>query len=193
MPVPIPLSQPDITPKEIEAVVGVLETPTLSIGPKIVEFERAVAKVAGRRHAVGVSSGTAGLHCAMIAAGIGPGDEVITTPFSFVASANCILYVGAKPVFVDINNVTLNLDPERIEAAITPRTRAIVAVEAFGHPGGMCEIEQLAKRHRLTLIEDSCEGFGGFVTPKAEPDCFPPKPRAIGSFGQASVFAFYPN
>jgi perosamine synthetase len=193
MSAPIPLSQPDITHREIDAVVEVMQTPTLSIGPKVELFENRVARLAGRRHGIAVSSGTAGLHCAMIAAGIGPGDEVITTPFSFVASANCILYVGAKPVFVDINNVTLNLDPERIEGAITPRTRAIVAVEAFGHPGGMCEIEQIAKRHNLTLIEDSCEGFGGFVTPKAEPDCVPPRPRAIGSFGKAGVFAFYPN
>src|SRR5690242_3866723 len=182
MPVPIPLSQPDITPKEIEAVVDVLHTSTLSIGPKIVQFEKAVAKVAGRQHAVGVSSGTAGLHCAMIAAGVGPGHEVITTPFSFVASANCILYVGAKPVFVDIDPITLNLDLDKVNAAITPRTRAIVGVEVFGHPGGMPELEQIAQKHELVLIEDSCEGFGGRAGK-----------RAIGSFGRAGVYAFYPN
>src|SRR5437764_12098024 len=129
----------------------------------------------------------------MIAAGIGPGDEVITTPFSFVASANCILYVGAKPVFVDIDNVTLNLDVDKVDAAITRRTKAIVAVEAFGHPGGMCEIEQLARRHELMLIEDACEGFGGFVTPRNAPREAALRPRAIGSFGRPSVFAFYPN
>src|SRR3954468_1015205 len=193
MPTQIPLSRPDITQKEIDAVTEVLSTPTLSIGPWLEDFENLVAQLTGRRHAVGVSSGTAGLHCAMIAAGIRPGDEVITTPFSFVASANCILYVGAKPVFVDIDPRTLNLDPDAVERAITPRTRAIVAVEAFGHPGGMCEVEAIAKRHNLTLIEDSCEGFGGFVTPAPEVDCPPPKPRAIGSFGKAGVFAFYPN
>ena len=178
----IPLSRPDITPLEIEAVVDVLNTPTLSIGPRIEEFERMCAQVAGRRHGVGVSSGTAGLHCAMIAAGIGPEHEVITTPFSFVASANCILYVGAKPVFVDIDPKTLNIDLDKLEAAITPRTRGIVAVEVFGNPGGMVEIEQIAQRHELVLIEDACEGFGG----KAGR-------RPIGSFGRAGVYAFYPN
>src|SRR4051812_37124103 len=192
MPAPIPLSQPDITPKEIEAVVGVLETPTLSIGPKIVEFERAVAKVAGRRHGVGVSSGTAGLHCAMIAGGVGPGHEVITTPFSFVASANCILYVGAKPVFVDIDPKTLTLDTDKRAAAVTPQTKAIVAVEAFGHPGGMVELEQIAQQHELVLIEDACEGFGGHVSMK-QSGAAQPRERPIGSFGRASVFSFYPN
>ena len=178
----IPLSKPDITQREIDAVVDVMHTDTLSIGPRIQEFEEACAKLVGRRHAIGVSSGTAGLHCAMLAAGVGPGDEVITTPFSFVASANCILYTGARPVFVDIESTTLNLDLEKVAAAITPRTKAMVGVEVFGHPGGMPELEQLCRRHDLTLIEDSCEGFGGHAGK-----------RAIGSFGQTSVFAFYPN
>jgi perosamine synthetase len=182
MSIPIPLSQPDITQREIDAVVDVLHTSTLSIGPKIEEFERKCAAIAGRRHAIGVSSGTAGLHCAMIAAGVDARDEVITTPFSFVASANCILYVGAKPKFVDIDTKTLNIDIEKIEAAITPKTRAIVGVECFGHPGGMIELEQIAQRHELVLIEDCCEGFGGQVGN-----------RRIGSFGRAGVFAFYPN
>ncbi len=179
---PIPLSMPDITQKEIDAVVDVLHTPTLSIGPKVVEFEKLCAKVAGRRHGIAVSSGTSGLHAMMVAAGIGPGDEVITTPFSFVASTNCILMVGATPKFVDIDPKTLNLDVAKVAAAITPRTRAIVAVEVFGHPGGMIEIEQLAQKHDLILIEDCCEGFGG----KAGD-------RPIGSFGKAGCFAFYPN
>ena len=182
MPAPIPLSQPDVGQLEIDAVVDVLQTNTLSIGPKIEQFERACAEVAGRRHGIGVSSGTAGLHCAAIAAGIKPGDEVLTTPFSFVASTNCILYVGAKPVFVDIDPQTLNIDPDKLEAAITPQTRAIVAVETFGHPGGMAEIEQIAQKHELLLIEDCCEGFGGQGGE-----------RRIGSFGRAGVFAFYPN
>src|SRR5688500_17131687 len=161
MPVPIPLSQPDITNKEIEAVVDVLHTSTLSIGPKIQQFEKAVAQVAGRRHAIGVSSGTAGLHCAMLAAGVGPGHEVITTPFSFVASANAALFVGAKPVFVDIDIKTLNMDVAKVAEAVTPRTKAIMAVEIFGHPGGMIALEQLAQQHELILIEDACEGLGG--------------------------------
>jgi perosamine synthetase len=179
---PIPLSQPDITALEISAVVDVMNTSTLSIGPKIEQFEKLCAKMANRSHGVGVSSGTAGLHAAMIAAGIGPGDEVITTPFSFVASANCILYVGATPVFADIDPKTLNLDVQKVADAITPRTRAIVAVEAFGNPGGMIELERLAQQHEFILIEDSCEGFGGQFGN-----------RPIGSFGRAGVFGFYPN
>ncbi len=182
----IPLSQPDITQREIDAVVDVMQSNTLSIGPRIVEFENKVAHIANRRHAIGVSSGTAGLHAAMLAAGIGPGDEVITTPFSFVASANCILYVGAKPVFVDIDTKTLNIDTSKIESAITPKTKGIVAVETFGHPAGMIELEQIARRNELILIEDCCEGFGGVVTTAAGD-------RPIGNFGRAGVFAFYPN
>ena len=194
MPAPIPLSQPDISQKEIDAVVDVLHSNTLSIGPRIVEFETAVAKLAGRRHAIGVSSGTAGLHCAMLASKLGPGDEVITTPFSFVASANCILYAGATPVFADIDNKTLNLDVAKVKAAITPRTRAIVAVETFGHPGGMIELEKLAQQHDLLFIEDCCEGFGGHVG-KGLPTLAGKYRglRPIGSFGLAGVFAFYPN
>ena len=186
MPTPIPLSQPDITQREVDAVVDVLHSPTLSIGPRVVEFEQRVAAVVRRRHAVAVSNGTCGLHLAMLAAGVGPGDEVVTTPFSFVASANCILYVGATPVFVDVDPKTLNMDVSRVTQAITPKTKAIVGVETFGHPGGMIELEQLAQRHELILVEDSCEGFGGQVGTGAAM-------RAIGSFGRASVFGFYPN
>jgi perosamine synthetase len=178
----IPLSQPDITTRDIDAVVDVLYSSTLSIGPRIEQFERLCAAAAGRRHGIGVSSGTAGLHCALLAAGIGPGDEVITSPFSFVASTNCILYVGARPVFVDIDPISLNIDVEKLEAAITPRTRAIVAVEVFGNTHGMLELEQLARRHELVLIEDCCEAFGGQT-----------QSRRVGSFGRAGVFAFYPN
>jgi perosamine synthetase len=182
MAIPIPLSQPDITELEINAVLDVLHTPTLSIGPRVEEFEAACARLTERRHAVAVSSGTSGLHCAMLAAGVGEGHEVITTPFSFVASANCILYVNAKPVFVDIDPKTLNMDPTKLATAITPRTKGIVAVEAFGHPGGMTEVEQIARQHELVLIEDACEGFGGRFAN-----------RPIGSFGRAGVFGFYPN
>ena len=182
MPVPIPLSQPDITQTEIDAVVDVLYSRELTNGRRLEEFEKAVAKVSNRRHAIGVSSGTAGLHCAMLAAGVGPGDEVITTPFSFVASANAPLFVGAKPVFVDIDPVTLNMDVDKVAAAITPKTKAILAVEAFGHPGGFVELEQLAQRHELILIEDACEGFGGMDGT-----------RPLGSFGRASVFSFFTN
>src|SRR3954469_9054609 len=182
----IPLSRPDITQREIDAVVDVLHSDTLSIGPRLEEFEQHCARVARRQHAIGVSSGTAGLHCVMLASGIGSEHEVITTPFSFVASANCALFVDARPVFVDIDPKTLNIDVDAVEAKITPRPKAIVAVECFGHPGGMVELEQIAQRHELALIEDACEGFGGHVdTPRGI--------RAIGSFGRARVFAFYPN
>lgn len=182
MPPPIPLSQPDITQAEIDAVVDALHGKALSCGPRVEEFEEIVARLCNRRHAVAVSSGTAGLHCAMLAAGVGAGDEVITTPFSFVASGNAPLFVGAKPVFVDIDIKTLNMDVGKVAAAITPRTRAILAVEAFGHPGGMIELEQLAQQHELILLEDACEGLGGLHGE-----------RPIGSFGRASVFSFFTN
>ena len=199
MPTAIPLSRPDITQKEIDAVVEVMSTPTLSIGPKLEEFEQAVARLTNRRHAIGVSSGTAGLHCCMVAANIGPGDEVITTPFSFVASTNCILYVGARPVFLDIDPKSLNIDLDKLKEAVTPRTKAIVSVEAFGNPAGMVELEQFAQQHELVLIEDSCEGLGGYLrTNWKPPGLLEPGPqgpdlRPIGSFGRASVFGFYPN
>jgi perosamine synthetase len=183
---PIPLSQPDITRHEIDAVLDVLQTTTLTMGAKLEQFEAACARIGGRRHGVGVSSGTGALHCALLAAGVGEGHEVITTPFSFVASTNCILYVGAKPVFVDIDPQTLNMDVDKVAAAITPDTKAIVSVEAFGHPGGMVELEQLAQQHELLLIDDACEGFGGHVKTSVGE-------RAIGSFGRAGVFSFYPN
>ena len=183
---PIPLALPDITQKEIDAVTEVLHTSTLTMGAKLEQFETFCAATAGRRHGVGVSSGTGALHCAMLAAGVGPGDEVITTPFSFVASTNCILYVDATPVFVDIDPQTLNMDVHKVKAAITSKTKAIVAVEAFGHPGGMIELEQLAQQHELLLIDDACEGFGGYVTTQSGP-------RPIGSFGRVGVFSFYPN
>ncbi len=178
----VPLSNPDITQAEIDAVVQVMQGGTLSIGPKVEEFEEKCAVVAGRKFGIAVSSGTAGLHCCMIAAGVDAGDEVVTTPFSFVASANAALFVDAKPVFADIDPQSLNLDPELAEKALTDKTKAIVAVETFGHPGGMDELEKIARRNEVTLIEDCCEGFGGKLGD-----------RPIGSFGRAGVFGFYPN
>ena len=178
----IPLSQPDITDREIDAVVDVMRSNRLSIGPRQDLFEQMIAERAQRRHGVAVSSGTAGLHLVMIALGIGPGDEVITTPFSFVASANSILYVGAKPVFVDIDPRSLNMDPALVEAAITPKTKAILAVEVFGCPMHMDRLAQIANAHELMLIEDCCEALGGVH-----------KGKPVGSFGRAGVFAFYPN
>ena len=178
----IPLSQPDITETEINAVTAVLKSGRLSIGPRQDLFEQLVAERAKRRHGVAVSSGTAGLHMVLLALGVGPGDEVITTPFSFVASANCILMVGAKPVFVDICPRSYNLDPNRLEEAITPRTKAIIAVEVFGNPKHMERIAQIARAHEIPLVEDACEGLGGYCNGKP-----------VGSYGRAAVFAFYPN
>jgi len=178
----IPLSKPDITDKEIEAVVSTLRSGRLSIGPQQAAFEQAVAERTGRREAVACSSGTAGLHMAMLALGIGPGDEVITTPFSFIASANPILYVGATPVFVDICPKTLNMDPILVEKAIGRHTRAIMAVETFGNPAHMDAYVQIAGRHEIPIIEDCCEALG--CTHKGTP---------AGAYGRVGVFGFYPN
>jgi dTDP-4-amino-4,6-dideoxygalactose transaminase len=178
----IPLSLPDITDEEIRAVVLTLRSGRLSIGPRLEEFERLVARRVRRTHAIAVSSGTAGLHVALAALGIGPGDEVITPAFSFVASANCILYVGATPVFVDCDPRTLNVRVEDVEAKITARTRAIVGVEVFGNPAGMPQLAQLSTKYEIPLVEDACEGLGGRLG--AEP---------IGRFGRLAVFGFYPN
>ncbi|MCB9848940.1 MAG: DegT/DnrJ/EryC1/StrS family aminotransferase [Phycisphaeraceae bacterium] len=182
----IPLSSPDITEAEIHEVVRVLRSGRLSIGPVLEEFERLVADRVGTTHAVGVSTGTAGLHLSLLALGIGPGDEVITTPFSFIASTNCILYVGARPVFVDIDPTSLNMDPAQVEAAITPRTKAILAVEVFGDPTHMEAYRTIAARHEIPLIEDSCEGLGGR-------GCSKSGRRNIGAYGRVGVFGFYPN
>lgn len=178
----IPLSAPDITQAEIDAVVEVLRTPRLSLGPKLEEFERAMAGYVGVPQAVGVSSGTAGLHLCIRALGIGEGDEVIVPSFTFVAVANAVRYERATPVFVDIEAATLNLDPAKVEAAITPRTRAIVVVHTFGVPAEMDAILGIAARHGLAVIEDACEAIGAEY-----------QGRRVGGFGDAAVFAFYPN
>jgi perosamine synthetase len=178
----IALSMPDISQREIDAVVEVMKSGRLSIGPQLDRFEQMVARRCQRQHGIGVASGTAGLHIVLEALGIGPGDEVITTPFSFVASANCILYVGAKPVFVDIDPVSLNMDPAKVEAAITEKTKAIIAVEVFGNPQHMDALAQLALKHEIPLVEDCCEALGGEY-----------KGKPVGSFGRVGVFGFYPN
>jgi perosamine synthetase len=182
----IPLSAPDVTEAEIEAVAAVLRKPRLSLGPKLVEFETVFATYIGVPHAVGVSSGTAGLHLALLALGIGPGDEVIVPSFTFVAVANAVRYVGATPVFADIDAETLNLDPVRVEGAITSRTRALIAVHTFGRPADLAALMAIAERHKLLVIEDACEAIGAEIeTGNAG--------RRVGSFGAAGVFAFYPN
>ncbi len=163
-------------------VLDVLNSGNLSLGPKYKEFENKFSEKIGTKYACAVSSGTAGLHLAMIVAGIGPGDEVITSPFSFIASANCILYVGAKPVFVDIDPVTYNMDPARIEAKVNKKTKAILVIHIFGQSADMDPIMKLAKKYKLKIIEDACESV-----------CAEYKGRKVGTFGESAVFAFYPN
>ena len=178
----IPLSAPDVQEEEIAAVAAVLRTPHLSLGPKLEEFERNIARYIGAGNAIGVSSGTAGLHLCVRALGIGAGDEVIVPSFTFVAVANVVRYEHAVPVFVDIQPNTLNLDASRIEAAITPRTKAILVVHTFGCPADLTEILEIARRHHLYVIEDACEAIGAEY-----------QGRRVGSHGDAGVFAFYPN
>ena len=178
----IPLSSPDISEEDIQAVVSVLRTPNLSLGPKPPEFEEKIAAYTGVKYAVAVNSGTSGLHLCIRALGIGPGDEVITVPFSFVASANCMLFEGAIPKFVDIRPDTLCIDTAQIEKAITAKTKAILAVDVFGHPAEWDELTRIAKKNSLLLIEDSCEAIGATY-----------KGRRAGTFGECGLFAFYPN
>lgn len=176
------LGPPSIGPAEIRAVTDVLKSGYLSLGPVHKTFEKNFAKAIGTKYAVSVSSGTAGLHLAMLAAGIGPGDEVITSPFSFIASSNAVLYVGAKPVFVDIDPMSYNMDPERIERAITKRTKAILVVHIFGQACDMTAITKIARKHKLKIIEDACEAVMATHNGKR-----------VGTFGESAVFAFYPN
>ncbi|MHC4150452.1 MAG: DegT/DnrJ/EryC1/StrS family aminotransferase [Planctomycetota bacterium] len=178
----IRLAQPDITDKEIEAVCAVLRSRNLSLGPKLVEFENDFAKYIGRKRGVAVNSGTSGLFLCMLALGIGAGDEVITTPFTFIATSNTVMMAGAKPVFVDIDPVNLNIDPANIESKITDKTKAIMPVEVFGNPVGFDKICEIAQKHNLMVIEDSCEALGSALNGKK-----------AGAFGKMSVFAFYPN
>ncbi len=176
------LSRPDITEKEIAAVCAVLRTPNLSLGPKVAEFEQAFADYIGRKRAVAVNSGTSGLYLCMLALGIGPGDEVITTPFTFIASATTIMMAGARPVFVDIDPTSLNIDPAKIKSKITKKTKAILPVEVFSNPAGFDKVCEIAKKHNLLVIEDSCEALGSALNGKK-----------VGTFGEISVFGFYPN
>ncbi len=178
----IPLSAPDISETEIDAVVAVLRGSQLSLGPKMEEFEVAVADYVGVRHGIAVSSGTAGLHLALLALEIGDGDEVIVPSFTFIAAANAVRYVGATPVFVDIDEATLNMSVDAVESAITPRTRAMVVVHTFGRPAEMGRLMTLAQAHGLLVVEDACEALGAEVGG-----------RRVGGLGDVGVFAFYPN
>ena len=179
---PVPLSAPYLDEREEQAVLEVLRSGRLSLGPWIDEFEERFAERVGAPYAAAVSSGTAGLHLLARLAELGPGDEAITTPYSFAASANCFVYEGALPVFADVAAGTLNLDPAAVEAAITPRTRAVVAVDIFGYPCELDPLRELCERHGLALIQDACEALGAEY-----------RGAPVGSQGPSAVFAFYPN
>jgi perosamine synthetase len=178
----VTLSYPWLDEREEELVLEVLRSGRLSLGSTIDRFEEAFANAVGAPQGVAVSSGTTGLHLLCVAAGIGTGDEVVTSPYSFVASANCAIYEGATPVFADIDRRTLNLHPEAVEAAITERTRAVVAVDIYGYPCELDELRAICERHGLALIEDACEALGARY-----------RGGLIGSQGPSAVFALYPN
>ena len=178
----VPLSNPDITGAERSAVMEVLSGSRLSLGPKLPEFERTLCEITGARYAVAVNSGTSALHLCVKSAEIGEGDEVVTTPFSFIASANCILMERATPVFADIDPITYNIDPRAVSAAITSRTRAILPVHVFGRPCDMPALLEFRDRHSLHIIEDACEALGATAAG-----------HSAGTLGETGVFAFYPN
>jgi perosamine synthetase len=178
----IPLARPWIGEREEELVLDVLRSGRLSLGPTIDRFEELVAERIGAPFAAAVSSGTAGLHLLCHIAGFGRGDEVITSPVSFVASANCFVYEGATPVFADVDPRTLNLDPAAVEAAITERTKGVVAVDMFGYPCELDELRSICERHGLALIDDSAEALGAEY-----------KGTPVGGHGPSAVFGFYPN
>jgi perosamine synthetase len=178
----IGLSSPWLDEREEQLVTDVLRSGRLSLGPTIDRFEESFAEAVGAPYAAAVSSGTAGLHLLCVAAGVGPGDEVVTSPYSFVASANCAIYEGATPVFADVDARTLNLEPGAVEAAITKRTRAVVAVDIYGYPCELDELRAICERHGIALIQDACEALGARY-----------RGSPVGSHGPSAVFAFYPN
>jgi perosamine synthetase len=180
---PIPLARPVLGAAEEQAVLEVLRSGQLSLGPRLEEFERAFAARLGAPLACAVSSGTAGLHLALRAVGVGEGDEVVTSPFSFVASANAALFERARPVFADIDPVTLNLDPRAAAAAVSERTRALLPVHIFGYPADMRAFERIAESHGLAIVEDACEALGARHSDGV----------AVGARGHPAVFGFYAN
>ncbi len=178
----IPLALPSVGERERELVMEVLRSGALAQGPMVPAFEQAFAQRLGVKHGIAVSSGTTGLHTALHRAGVGPGDEVITSSFSFIASSNVIAVERATPVFADIDEQSLNIDPDAIEAAITPRTRAILPVHIFGYPAEIEAINRIASKHGLAVVEDACEAVGATING-----------RPVGSHGNPAVYGFYPN
>jgi perosamine synthetase len=178
----IAIASPQLGEEERQAVLAVLDSGQLAQGPVVEDFEHAFAAYCGVRHAIAVANGTAALHLALLGHGLQEGDEVITTPFTFVASANAALFVGARPVFVDIDRTTYNLDPERVEAAITPRTRALMPVDLYGHPADIGELRDIAGRHGLIVIEDACQSHGATIDGVK-----------TGALGVSATFSFYPT
>jgi perosamine synthetase len=177
----LPYGHQSIDESDVQAVVDTLRSDWLTTGPKVVEFEEAFAAWVGAKYAVSFSSGTAALHAAAFAAGLKPGDEAITSPLTFAATANCVLYQGATPVFADVSADTLNLDPQGAASRITPRTRAILPVDYAGHPADLAAILEMAERHRLVVIEDACHALGAEY-----------RKRRVGSIAHLTVFSFHP-
>lgn len=177
----IPYGKQTIDQDDIQAVVDVLQSDFLTTGPKIAEFEQTVADYVGAKYAVAISNGTSALHAACFAAGIGPGDEVITTPLTFAASANCVLYCGGTPVFADVDPKTYNIDPEDIRRKLTDRTKAIIAVHLAGQPCDMDAIHSIAREHGLIVIEDGAHALGSVY-----------KGKKVGSMSDMTTFSFHP-
>ena len=177
----LPYGHQSIGEDDIQSVVDVLRSDWLTTGPKVAEFEEAFAARVGAKYAVSFSSGTAALHGAAFAAGLKPGDEAITTPMTFAATANCVLYQGATPIFADVSSDTLNLDPEKVAAKITPRTRALLPVDYAGHPADLAGLQELARRHHLIVIEDASHALGAEY-----------RNRRVGSIADMTVFSFHP-
>ena len=177
----LPYGHQSIGEDDIQSVVDVLRSDWLTTGPKVAEFEEAFAARVGAKYAVSFSSGTAALHGAAFAAGLKPGDEAITTPMTFAATANCVLYQGATPIFADVSSDTLNLDPEKVAAKITPRTRALLPVDYAGHPADLADLQELARRHHLIVIEDASHALGAEY-----------RNRRVGSIADMTVFSFHP-
>jgi dTDP-4-amino-4,6-dideoxygalactose transaminase len=178
----IPIANPIIEDEEIQEVLKVLKSGFIAQGPKVAEFEEKFANYIGTEYAVAVSSGTTALHLALLAAGVGEGDKVITTPFSFAATGNSVLYTGAKPVFVDIDPLTYNIDPEKIGNALTSTTKAILPVHLYGQPADMDPISKIATENDLIVIEDAAQAHGAIY-----------KNKMIGSIGDMGCFSFYPT